>query len=99
MIQVGIKQRREREKQATRQAILQAALQIASEDGWQAVTIRRLAARIEYSPSAIYKYFEDKDAILLALLSQGFQQLAETLERISLKVPDPSARLLQIAEA
>src|SRR6266516_2377176 len=97
MVTVGIKQRRERERQATQQAILQAAVEIASEEGWQAVTIRRVAERIEYSPSAIYKYFEDKEAILFALLLQGFQQMLATLESISAQERDPAARLRQIA--
>ena len=96
---MGIKQRRERERQATQQAILQAALEIASEEGWESVTMRRLAERIEYSPSAIYKYFEDKEAILLALLRQGFQRQLAALEQISTQAHSPSARLLQIAGA
>ena len=96
---MGIKQQRERERQATYQAILQAALEIASENTWEAVTIRRVAERIEYSPSAIYKYFEDKEAILFALLRQGFQQQLAALERISAQERNPSARLLQIAAA
>src|SRR5215467_10260807 len=89
---VGIKQRRERERQATQQAILQAALEIASLEGWQAVTIRRVAERIEYSPSAIYKYFEDKEAILHTLLLQGFGQILAALEHGTAQ-----ERLLQIA--
>ena len=96
---MGIKQRRERERQATRQSILQAALEIASEEGWASVTMRRLAERIEYSPSAIYKYFADKEAILLALLHQGFQQQLATLEHISAQAQSPPTRLLQIARA
>ena len=96
---MGIKQRRERERQATEQAILRAALEIASEDGWEAVTMRRLAERIEYSPSALYKYFADKETILLTLMRQGFQQLQAALEHISAQVRNPSVRLLQIAAA
>ena len=96
---MGIKQRRERERQATQQAILQAALEIASEEGWESVTIRRLAERIEYSPSAIYKYFADKEAISLTLLRQGFQQQLAALKHISAQVQSPPARLLQIAAA
>ncbi|HZR40779.1 MAG TPA: TetR/AcrR family transcriptional regulator [Ktedonobacteraceae bacterium] len=96
---MGIKQRRERERQATQQAILLAALSIAAEEGWQAMTIRHVAERIEYSPSAIYKYFEDKDAILLALLRQGFQHMSAALEHIAAQERNPSERLLQIATA
>ena len=44
------------------------------------MTMRRLAERIEYSPSALYKYFADKETILLALLRQGFQQQWAALE-------------------
>jgi AcrR family transcriptional regulator len=61
--------------------------------------MRRLAERIEYSPSAIYKYFEEKEAILLALLRQGFQQQLAALEHIAAQAQSPSARLLQIAMA
>ena len=96
---VGSKERRERERQATQQAILQAALEIASEENWQAMTIRRVAERIEYSPSAIYKYFDDKETILFALLRQGFQELLATLEYSAQQERDPEARLLQIAAA
>jgi len=96
---VGIKQRRERERQATQQAILQAALEIASEEGWQAVTIRRVAEGIEYSPSAIYKYFEDKEAILHTLLLQGFGQMLAALEQVATHERNPRERLLQIASA
>ena len=96
---MGIKQRRERERQATRQAILQAALEIASEEGWESVTMRRLGERIEYSPSALYKYFADKETILLALLRHGFQQQLAALEHISTQAQNPSARVLQIAGA
>src|SRR5258708_7328618 len=96
-ITVGIKQRREREREATQQAILQAALEIAAEEGWQAVTIRRVAERIEYSPSAIYKYFEDKEDILRTLLLQEFQQMVVVLERVATQEHRPSERLQQMA--
>jgi AcrR family transcriptional regulator len=96
---VGSKERRERERQATQQVILQAALEIASEESWQAMTIRRIAERIEYSPSAIYKYFDDKEAILFSLLRQGFQELLTTLEHITAEQRDPTTRLLQTAAA
>ncbi len=96
---MGIKQRREREREATQQAILQAALEIATEEGWQAVTIRRVAERIEYSPSALYKYFEDKEDILRTLLLQRFQHIVAVLERVADQEQHPEERLLQMASA
>jgi len=73
---MGFKQRREWEKQQNRQSILSAARQIVAEEGWQAVTTRKVAAQIEYSQSTIYEYFENKEAILLALLRSGYEQAA-----------------------
>ena len=80
--QVGIKRRRERERQELHRAILTAAREIAAREGWQAVTIRKVAARIEYSPPMIYQYFASKDDLLLALLREGFSELTERLHRI-----------------
>lgn len=90
------KDRRQRIKQATRQGILAAARRIAREEGWPAVTIRKVADAIEYSPSMVYEYFESKDAILAALLEDGFAQLAEQLGQAG---GDEEARLRQIAQA
>jgi len=96
---MGIKQRREREKQEVRQGILTAAREIARQDGWQSVTIRKVAERIEYSPPTIYEYFENKEDILLELLREGFRQMAATLKPIREVTEDPEQRLLKMAEA
>src|SRR6266550_3666489 len=61
---MGVKERRDRERLEMRQAILDSAREIAAKEGWQAVTIRRVAEKIEYSPPAIYEYFESKEALL-----------------------------------
>ena len=64
---MGIKERRDRERQEIKQAILTAAREIAAVEGWQSVTIRKVAERIEYSPPTIYEHFANKEAILLEL--------------------------------
>jgi AcrR family transcriptional regulator len=56
-----------------KQAILAAARDIAAQEGWQAVTIRKVADRIEYSRPMIYEHFENKDAVLLELMREGFR--------------------------
>jgi len=76
---MGIQERRERERAAIRQRIVDAAEQIASDKDWGAVTIRAVAAAIEYSPALIYEYFSNKDQILLALMRQGFARLHAVL--------------------
>src|SRR6266702_4636629 len=96
---MGIKQRREREKLEVRQGILTAAREIAQHEGWQAVTIRKVAERIEYSPSMIYEYFASKETILLELHSEGFRLLALSLNAARSSSEDREERLIDMAEA
>lgn len=96
---MGIKQRREREKLEIRQGILTAAREIARHEGWQSVTIRKVADRIEYSPPTIYEYFENKEDILLELLREGFRQLAAALRVASASTEDCEQRLMNMVEA
>lgn len=96
---MGIKQRREREKLEIRQGILTAAREIARHEGWQSVTIRKVADRIEYSPPTIYEYFENKEDILLELLREGFRQLAAALRVASASTENCEQRLMNMVEA
>src|SRR5947209_19623641 len=96
---MGIKQRRERERQEIRQSILSAAQAIAAEEGWQAVTTRKVAERIEYSQPTIYEYFENKEAILLALLRYGYERLLAVIQAAAASSDDPEARLLTMSDA
>lgn len=57
-----------------RAAILNTAMGLFLEDGFDKVTMRRIAAKIEYSPATIYLYFKDKGEILLALHNEGFEK-------------------------
>jgi len=72
---MGIKERQDRERQAVRQAILDAARDLFVSDGYRNVSIRKIAERIEYSPAAIYSYFPSKDDIFFALAEEGFRRL------------------------
>jgi AcrR family transcriptional regulator len=72
---VGIKERQERDREAVRRSILDAARDLFVQDGFQHVSIRRVAERIEYSPAAIYSYFPSKDDIFFALAEEGFRLL------------------------
>lgn len=95
---MGIKQRRERERQEIRQSILAAARRIAAEEGWHAVTTRKVAELIEYSQPTIYEYFENKEAILLALLRQGYAQLVVQMQMAFASTDDPQDRLIAMTE-
>ncbi len=96
---MGVKERRERIKHATRQGILQGARQIAQEEGWGALTIRKVADYIEYSPSIVYEYFDGKDEILRALMQQGFQMLAAAMERAQHSTDDPEQQVVRVTDA
>ena len=72
---MGIKERQDRERQAVRDAILDAARDLFVAEGYRNVSIRKIAERIEYSPAAIYSYFPSKDDIFFALAEEGFRRL------------------------
>jgi AcrR family transcriptional regulator len=74
---MGIAERREREKEALRTRIVEAARDIVSEEGLDALSMRALAERIEYSPATIYLYFRDKDDLLREVVGEGFRRLGE----------------------
>jgi AcrR family transcriptional regulator len=72
---MGIKERQERDREAVRRAILDAARELFIAEGYHSVSIRKIAERIEYSPAAIYSYFPGKDDIFFALAEEGFRLL------------------------
>jgi AcrR family transcriptional regulator len=74
---MGTKERQDRERQAITASILTAARDLFVAEGYQSVSIRKIAERIEYSPAAIYSYFASKDDIFLALAEEGFHRLDE----------------------
>lgn len=72
---MGIAERREREKGALRRLILDAAREAFTRDGYDRVTMRGIAEAIEYSPTAIYQHFADKDSLVHALCEEDFGNL------------------------
>jgi AcrR family transcriptional regulator len=77
---MGSKERIQRLKEETRTNILEAALQIVKEDGWQALSMRKIADKIEYTAPIIYEYFTNKDGILLELTRQGYILLGKNVK-------------------
>src|SRR3954454_23421584 len=61
------------------QRIVAAARAIAEREGWGAVTIRRLADEIEYSQPVLYSHFANRDAIVAAVAVEGFKEITATL--------------------
>lgn len=89
---MGTKERREREREELRAKILDAARELFAELGYEAVTMRKIAERIEYSPTAIYLHFKDKRAVIQELCDHDFLVLARKLQRIA-RIEDPLEKL------
>lgn len=72
---MSIQTRRERERAERERLIVTAARELAENEGWEAVTTRRLAAEIEYSQPVLYSHFKGKEAIMKAVALQGIADL------------------------
>ena len=77
---MGITERREREREEVRRRILDAAQELFKREGYENVTMRRIAEAIEYSPTTIYNHFEDKDDLVKALCQEDFTALLAAFE-------------------
>jgi AcrR family transcriptional regulator len=73
--------RRQREKEELKNRILEAARNIAARDGWHAVTIRKIAEEIEYTPPIVYEYFKGKEDLFKELVYLGFRLLMHEIEK------------------
>ena len=91
-------ERREREREALREKILDAARDLFVTEDYDAVTMRRIADKIEYSPTAIYLHFKDKKALLTELVRLDFKALSAHLRRIA-REKDPVERLRRMSQA
>ena len=91
--------RRERQRAERHQAIIAAARELAEAEGWDAVTTRRLAERVEYSQPVLYSHFDGRDAIVRAVAIQGFDELASQLRLARLAANGPRAAARALCDA
>jgi AcrR family transcriptional regulator len=89
---MGPRERRDREREGIRTRILDTARELFAAEGYEAVTMRRIAERIEYSPTAIYFHFKDKETLLTELCQSDFLTLAQQFIAIQ-EVADPIEKL------
>ncbi|WP_257668858.1 TetR/AcrR family transcriptional regulator [Parapedobacter tibetensis] len=90
---MGSKERIQRLKEENRINILEAAMQIVKEEGWQALSMRKIAEIIEYTAPMIYEYFTNKEALLSALAAQGYLQLAKKMCDAKERHAEPTQQL------
>ena len=89
---MGSKERREREKEELRSRIMDAARELFAREGYEAVSMRRVAEAIEYSPTAIYLLFKDKESLVRGICNEDFGALAGRFVEIA-GVADPIERI------
>ena len=89
---MGPKERRQRERDDTRGRIMDAARELFVSEGYDGVSMRRIAEKIEYSPTAIYFHFKDKDALIRELCDCDFLSLAEQFTGAA-QIENPIERL------
>ena len=90
---MGVKERKLRQKKFLRQEILDAASELFVNEGYENVSMRRIADKIEYSPTTIYLYFKDKAELLENVCQETFARLTTRLKAILEQPGDPQERL------
>ena len=86
---MGVKERRAREKEQLRRQILSAARELFVNEGYENVSMRKIADKIEYSPTTIYLYFKDKADLLDSVCKETLLNLLNTLELLKRDKSDP----------
>ena len=90
-------ERKQRTREQTRANILHTAKDIARREGWQAVSIRKIADAIDYSAPVVYDYFDSKDQLLNEIRDEGFCYLRTEYERLVKLYRDPEKLLYEIS--
>ena len=89
--------RRERDRRKMREQILDAARELFAVQGYEAVTMRKIAEKIEYTTTLIYSHFSDKEALIREIVAHDFQQFAMEFQRCA-AIHDPIERIVAIAK-
>lgn len=72
---MGIKERRNVEKAEMKRKIMEAAIDIIEQEGYEKLSIRKIAAKIEYSPTTIYLYYTDKAGIITDMSNELYSKV------------------------
>ncbi|MGW1927949.1 TetR/AcrR family transcriptional regulator [Streptomyces sp. NPDC001919] len=96
---MSVQERKQRERADRERLIVVTARELAEQQGWDAVTTRRLAERIEYSQPVLYSHFKGKREIIGAVALQGASELAAAVRAATAKADGPRARVTALALA
>ncbi len=83
---MGTTERRQLEREFIKKKILEAASDILAKEGYENLSMRKIAKRIEYSPGIIYHYFKDKDEIITLIVEEGYGKILKTISKIPVDI-------------
>lgn len=84
---------------ANRQLILETAINLGIEEGWQKLTVRNLAARLKYAPPVLYQFFKNKEDLTKAIVKYGFEELSQSLNSALESQTAAADKLFEFAKA
>ncbi|MEU8005126.1 TetR/AcrR family transcriptional regulator [Catellatospora sp. NPDC049111] len=96
---MSVQDRKQREQAIRERLIVATARELAEQQGWDAVTTRRLAERIEYSQPVLYSHFRGKREIIGAVAMQGATEMAAAVRAATAAEADPRAKVTALAHA
>jgi AcrR family transcriptional regulator len=91
---MGTTERRQLEREIIKRKILEAASDILAKEGYENLSIRKIAKRIEYSPGIIYHYFKDKDEIVTLIVEEGYGKILKTISKIPVDIENPDKSIV-----
>lgn len=96
---MGVTERRLRQKEEVRSSILSTAWKMVKTEGWQSLSIRKIADAIEYSVPVIYDHFTNKEAIIFEFAKEGYRLLSQKMREAKEKVTTPEEQIKAMADA
>ncbi len=86
---MSIQERRQRERDEIRQKIFDAASQMIITEGYEKLSVRKIAEKIQYSPGVIYNYFKDKNEIIRLIIAENHQRICDHIKELRLDAMEP----------
>ncbi|MFG2627017.1 TetR/AcrR family transcriptional regulator [Streptomyces sp. NPDC048473] len=96
---MSVQERKQRERAVRERLIVATARELAEQQGWDAVTTRRLAERIEYSQPVLYSHFRGKREIIGAVALEGAAEMAAAVRAAASSANSPSERVAALTRA
>lgn len=95
---MAIENRREREIEEMKELILSSASAIVASEGFEKLSIRKIAKNIEYSPAIIYHYFKDKEEIINILMQRGYKKIISAVSSVNTESLSIEERLIEMTK-